>query len=81
MNFTLTGDIAQLVRAFASHARGRGFESLCLHHIFGGVAQLGERSVRIREVRGSNPLISTKLNDGMKYEHFFKNVQVSYRRF
>ncbi len=27
------GGIAQLVRAFASHARGRGFESLCLHHL------------------------------------------------
>ena len=25
------GGIAQLVRAFASHARGPGFESLCLH--------------------------------------------------
>ena len=27
------GDIAQLVRAFASHARGHGFESPCLHQI------------------------------------------------
>ena len=27
------GGIAQLVRAFASHAKGRGFESLCLHQI------------------------------------------------
>ena len=27
------GDIAQSVRALASHARGRGFESLCLHHV------------------------------------------------
>ncbi len=27
----LFGGIAQLVRAFASHARGRGFESLCLY--------------------------------------------------
>ena len=25
----------------------------------GGVAQLGERSVRIREVKGSNPSVST----------------------
>lgn len=25
------GRIAQLVRAFASHARGQGFESLCVH--------------------------------------------------
>ena len=28
--------------------------------IFGGVAQLVERSVRIREVMGSNPTVSTK---------------------
>ena len=27
------GDIAQSVRALASHARGRGFESLCLYHV------------------------------------------------
>lgn len=27
------GRIAQLVRAFASHARGHGFESPCLHQI------------------------------------------------
>ena len=26
-----SGGIAQLVRAFASHARGPGFEPLCLH--------------------------------------------------
>ena len=25
------GRIAKLVRAFASHARGQGFESLCVH--------------------------------------------------
>ena len=28
---------------------------------FGGVAQLGERTVRIRKVKGSNPSVSTKL--------------------
>ena len=28
----LFGRIAQLVRAFASHARGHGFESPCVHH-------------------------------------------------
>lgn len=31
------GGIAQLVRALASHARGRRFESYCLYH-FGGFA-------------------------------------------
>ena len=30
------GDIAQSVRALASHARGRGFESLCLHQVLTG---------------------------------------------
>ena len=29
---TFSGDLAQLVRAFASHARGHGFESPSLHH-------------------------------------------------
>ena len=29
---TFFGDLAQLVRAFASHARGHGFESPSLHH-------------------------------------------------
>ena len=27
---------------------------------FGGVAQLGERTVRIRKVEGSNPFVSTQ---------------------
>ncbi len=27
---------------------------------YGGVAQLGERTVRIRKVKGSNPSVSTK---------------------
>ena len=40
--------------------------------ISGLVAQLGERSVRIREVEGSNPFRSTKTH---RYELFwFKNV-------
>lgn len=30
-SFLFLGRIAQLVRAFASHARGRGFESPCVH--------------------------------------------------
>lgn len=29
----LSGRVAQLVRAFASHARGQGFESLRVHHL------------------------------------------------
>ena len=40
--------------------------------ISGLVAQLGERSVRIREVEGSNPFRSTKTH---RYELFwFRNV-------
>ena len=35
--------------------------------IRGGVAQLGERTVRIRKVKGSNPSVSTKQALG---EHF-----------
>ena len=37
----------------------------------GGVAQLGERSVRIREVKGSNPSVSTKR--GSVELFFYKN--------
>ena len=35
--------------------------------IFGLVAQLGERSVRIREVEGSNPFRSTKKSCEISY--------------
>ena len=34
------GELAQLARALALHARGQGFESLILHH-YREVAQLG----------------------------------------
>ena len=30
-----------------------------MNHVYGGVAQLGERTVRIRKVKGSNPSVST----------------------
>ncbi len=33
---------------------------------YGGVAQLGERTVRIRKVKGSNPSVSTKKEDTRK---------------
>ena len=38
--FFIDGGIAQLVRALASHARGRRFESYCLYHFpsYGGFA-------------------------------------------
>ncbi len=34
----------------------------------GGVAQLGERSVRIREVEGSNPFVSTIKETSFVYQ-------------
>ena len=39
--------------------------------IFGGVAQLVERSVRIREVMGSNPTVSTKKASAKAGAFFF----------
>lgn len=36
--------------------------------LFGPVAQLGERTVRIRKVVGSNPFRSTKMNDPTQFE-------------
>ena len=35
---------------------------------YGPVAQLGERTVRIRKVVGSNPFRSTKMNDPTQFE-------------
>ena len=34
--------------------------------IYGGIAQLGERTVRIREVESSNLFVSTKLRESLK---------------
>lgn len=42
------GELAQLVRVLASHARGRWFEPNIPHQIFfGGIAQLGARLLRM----------------------------------
>ena len=35
---------------------------------FGGVAQLGERTVRIRKVKGSNPSVSTMKETSFVYQ-------------
>ena len=46
------------------HGRDRGFESRRLRHLsfrHGAIAQLGERVNRTHEVRGSNPLSSTRV--------------------
>ena len=48
--------------------------------INGGVAQLGERVIRIYEVRGSNPLISTILNKSSKLLSLLQTVD-KVRRF
>ena len=42
---------------------------------YGGVAQLGERTVRIRKVKGSNPSVSTNLG-----KSGFRLPLFSYRR-
>ena len=40
----------------------------------GDVAQLGERSVRIREVEGSIPFVSTKQNIEQAWPAFFMPI-------
>lgn len=68
------GGIAQLVRARASHARGRGFEPLCLHQTtsIGVIAQLVARLNGIQKVRGSTPLSSTTIQVVAAWFFFFK---------
>ena len=48
---------------------------------YGLVAQLGERSVRIREVEGSNPFRSTKINPSISRRVFalYKNYGVTHQ--
>ena len=43
----------------------------------GGVAQLGERSVRIREVEGSNPFVSTTSEQSLLCSDVFISMNVS----
>ena len=63
------GLVAQLVRALACHARGRGFEPLPGRHfylkvvyffIYAYLAQLAEQGTENPCVRGSIPRIGTK---------------------
>ena len=53
--------------------------NLCYNNrAFGGVAQLGERTVRIRKVKGSNPSVSTiKSADDSQRVFLFVNVPQS----
>ena len=55
-NSSTVRDRSSLGRALASHARGRGFDSLRFH---GDVAQSGEHHDGIVRVTGSIPVIST----------------------
>ena len=52
--------------SFIGHVGSNPTFSASQRPINGGVAQLGERVIRIYEVRGSNPLISTILNKSSK---------------
>ena len=63
------GSVAQLVRAPACHAGGRGFEPLLSRH-FGSLAQLGERLPYKQDVTGSSPVIPINKND-VHFEHRF----------
>ena len=47
----------------------------------GGVAQLGERTVRIRKVEGSIPFGSTKMNDPTQFEQTLVVVQNGWGHF
>ncbi len=53
MPLLIYGGVAQSVRAFASHAKGLGFESLHLHHfILWGYGSVGRASRSQREGQG-----------------------------
>ena len=59
----LLGLVAQLVRALACHARGRGFEPHPSRHFFkipADLAHLVERHLAKVEVAGSSPVIRSK---------------------
>ena len=47
--------------------------------VHGDIAQLGERCVRIAEVGGSNPPISTKINVFYVYTEEWDNWEILYR--
>ena len=52
---TMVGLVAQLVRALACHARGRGFEPHPSRHRYASVAQLVEQGTENPRVVGSIP--------------------------
>ena len=72
---TRNGLVAQLVRALACHARGRGFEPHPSRHNFvfpADLAHLVERDLAKVEVAGSSPVIRSikRLKIGYNLESF-----------
>ena len=49
--------------------------------LYGPIAQLGERTVRIRKVEGSIPFGSTKMNDPTQFEQTLVVVQNGWGHF
>ena len=70
------------IKTTGTASRYREATNRCLYRItgkrfrrflFGGVAQLGERSVRIREVKGSNPSVSTTICPKTRFDSGFSD--------
>ena len=74
---TIYGLVAQLVRALACHARGRGFEPHPSRHFkfifLADLAHLVERHLAKVEVAGSSPVIRSK-KPRKKFRGFFIQV-------
>ena len=74
------GLVAQLVRALACHARGRGFEPHPSRHtssISADLAHLVERHLAKVEVAGSSPVIRSKQSTHRKVGafHFLSEIR------
>ena len=73
--------VAQLVRALACHARGRGFEPHPSRHtskILADLAHLVERHLAKVEVAGSSPVIRSKKEEPpIRVVFFFYAVTVA----
>ena len=69
--FCVSADIAQLVRAFASHARGHGFESLCPHHI--NTTQSGGVFSFVPQMHGSRAALRMGLTSVFQNDMIQKN--------
>ena len=65
------GLVAQLVRALACHARGRGFEPHPSRHAYADLAHLVERDLAKVEVAGSSPVIRSKQKSAFERRRIF----------